>query len=79
MTYYVVVVRAYLRITFCCRYDMILWATGQGDNSLENKYFMFRRSYAQLYHHMKPGKVRMRLCELAPPELCSESMLQHTT
>jgi len=37
---------------------MILWAKGLGDSPLTNKYFMFRRSYAQLYHHMKPGKVR---------------------
>lgn len=35
----------------------ILWCKGLGDDVRTNKYFMFRRSYAQLYHHMKPGKV----------------------
>jgi hypothetical protein len=39
------------------KYDMILWAKGLGDDALTNKYLMFRKSWSQLYHHMKPGKM----------------------
>jgi hypothetical protein len=30
---------------------------GMGDSTLDNKYFTFRKSWSQLYHHMKPGKM----------------------
>jgi hypothetical protein len=39
------------------KYDMILWAKGLGDDTLTNKYYSFRKSWSQLYHHMKPGKM----------------------
>ena len=43
----------------------ILWAMGLGETSLDNKYYLFRKSYSNLYHHMMPGKVR-RCAHLQP-------------
>ena len=54
-----------LYVPFCCfsqrnlvKYDMVLFCKGEGNDRLSNKYFGFRSCWSQLYHHMKPGKVR---------------------
>ena len=46
------------------KYDMIVWAKGLGNDRFTNKHFSFRKTWSQLYHHMKPGKVCTLCCFL---------------